>query len=98
MSSAVLCIFALWAVASVAVLVPRFTQWMREHDVAGLLPEWKFFAPIPGRGDFYLLYRDLYAESITDWTEIDLGGERRWWNCFWNPRRRERKALFDAAR
>ncbi len=98
MSALVAGFFALWAIASLAALVPRFTSWLRDHDLVGLLPQWKFFAPIPGRGDFYLLYRDIYAEDMTGWTELPLGGERRWWNFLWNPRRRERKAVFDAAR
>lgn len=98
MAALVVCFFAVWAAASLAALVPRCTPWLRTHDYAGLLPQWKFFAPIPGRGDFHLLYRDVYEDGVTDWTEIAVGEERRWWNFLWNPRRRERKAVFDAAR
>jgi len=90
--------FALWAGASILVLFPRVASFIRYKDFFGLVPEWKFFAPIPGKGDFHLLYRDLYAEDTTEWTEIDIGGERRWWNFLWDPGRRDRKAAFDAAR
>jgi hypothetical protein len=94
----VVCFFVAWAVGSLAVLVSRFTPWLRNHDLIGLLPQWKFFAPIPGRGDFHLLYRDVYAHGVTDWTEIAFAEEGGWWTCLWNPRRRESKAVFDAAR
>ena len=98
MSGLIITFFAAWATASILVLIPGVGPWLRRHDLLGLVPEWKFFAPIPGRGDFHLLYRDWFAEVATDWTEIVVGGERRWWNFLWHPRRRERKATFDAAR
>jgi hypothetical protein len=94
----VVAFFALWAGVSIVVLFPRAASVIRYKDFFGLVPEWKFFAPIPGKGDFHLLYRDLYPEGTTEWTEIDIGGERRWWNFFWHPARRDRKAAFDAAR
>jgi hypothetical protein len=90
--------FGAWALVSVLVLFPRIALFLRERDFFGLVPEWKFFAPIPGRGDFHLLYRDFYPEGNTGWTEIEVGGGRRWWNFVWHPHRRERKAAFDAAR
>jgi len=98
MTVVIVAFFIAWAAASLLVLVPRFSPWLRSNDILGLVPEWKFFAPIPGRGDFYLLYRDVYPESTTDWTEIMVGGKRYWWNLLWNPRRRERKAMLDIAR
>jgi len=98
MTGVVIAIFALWALASVLVLVPRFSPWIRAYDLFGWVPEWKFFAPIPGRGDFHLLYRDTYPEGMSEWTELLLGGPRRPWNCLWHPGRRERKAAFDASR
>jgi len=90
--------FAAWAAASILVLFPKWTPHLRQRDFFGLVPEWKFFAPIPGRGDFHLLYRDFYPDGCTDWTEIEVGGRRRWWNFVWHPNRRDRKAAFDAAR
>ena len=90
--------FAAWAAASILILFPKAAVYLRPRDYLGLVPEWKFFAPIPGKGDFHLLYRDFYAEGCTAWTEIDVGGRRRWWNFIWHPHRRDRKAAFDAAR
>ena len=98
MNIAIYIFFGLWTAGSLLVLIPRLAPWMRDHDIFELIPEWKFFAPIPGRGDFHLLYRDIYTDGLTDWTEIAVGGERRWWNFLWHPRRRERKAVFDIAR
>jgi hypothetical protein len=90
--------FAVWAGVSILVLFPKMTSRLRQRDIFGLVPEWKFFAPIPGRGDFHFLYRDFYPEGCTAWTEIEVGGRRRWWNFLWHPNRRDRKAAFDAAR
>lgn len=90
--------FAAWASVSLVVLLPKAAAFLRQHDFFGLVPEWKFFAPIPGRGDFHLLFRDFFPQGTTDWTELDIGGPRRWWNFLWHPHRREKKAAFDAAR
>ena len=73
-------------------------EFLRQHDFFGLVPEWKFFAPIPGRGDFHLLFRDFFPQGTTDGPQLDIGGPRRWWNFLWHPHRREKKAAFDAAR
>jgi hypothetical protein len=71
---------------------------IRQFDLFGWLPFWNFFAPRPGTLDFHLLYRDQISDgTITIWREIPLTHDRRWWNIFWNPGRREKKALFDAA-
>ena len=90
--------FAAWASVSLVALLPKAAAFLRQHDFFGLVPEWKFFAPIPGRGDFHLLFRDFFPQGTTDWTELDIGGPRRWWNFLWHPHRREKKAAFDAAR
>ena len=90
-------IFAIWILLSILVYVPKIGTWIRGSDFFSLIPEWKFFAPAPGRWDYYLLYRDQLAdESVTDWTETEVAGTRQWWNFIWNPSRRGRKALFDA--
>jgi hypothetical protein len=95
--AAVGCILGLWALASLLALIERCREPIRLYDVLFLIPEWKFFAPVPGQWDFHLLYRDRLGDgSITEWTEVVVGNPRRWWNAFWNPRKRGKKAVLDA--
>ncbi len=90
-------LFIIWGLCTILVHFPRFSETIRVLDFFVVIPEWRFFAPNPGRGDFFLLYRDQLAdETITDWREIEIVRERALWSGLWNPRRREAKALFDA--
>jgi hypothetical protein len=88
--------FGDWVLGSLLILVPRCAETLRLYDVLALLPEWKFFAPNPARGDFHLLYRDRLPSGLGPFTEIRFLEPRPWWACFWNPQRRSGKALFDA--
>lgn len=89
--------FGVWALATVLVQVPSLTDVVRRYDLLAMVPEWRFFAPNPARGDYHLLFRDfLDADCCTMWTEVPVGGTRRWWNVFWNTSKRANKALFDA--
>lgn len=87
-----------WLGLSAICQIPcGFTRRLRVMDLAGLVPHWTFFAPTPGTCDYYLLYRDdqLLDSSLTAWREISLCDNRRPWHLLWNPRKREKKALFD---
>ena len=86
-----------WLAISAVCQVPcRLTTVLRRLDLAGLIPNWPFFAPVPGMCDYYLLYRDERAGGgVTDWRELSLCDDRRPWHLLWNPRKREKKALFD---
>ena len=86
-----------WLLLSVIGQMPcELTQRLRALDMAGLIPNWSFFAPIPGTCDYFLLYRDeLTDRSLTDWREITLCDDRQPLHIVWNPRKREKKALFD---
>ncbi|MCC7377384.1 MAG: hypothetical protein IT581_22175 [Verrucomicrobiales bacterium] len=91
-------LFGVWALSTVLVHFDRFSPLIRAVDFFTVVPEWRFFAPNPGRGDFFLLYRDqLDDASVTDWREVRIIRPRAVWSAVWNPRRREAKALFDAA-
>ncbi len=87
---------SIWALSTVVVLLPRFREAIRTCDVLQLIPEWRFFAPRPGRNDYFLLYRCFGADgSATPWKEINLSRDRGFHNVVWNPCRRERKAWLD---
>jgi hypothetical protein len=77
-------------------LAPALAPAVTRLDLFMLLPEWRFFAPKPGRGDHFLLYRDS-PNGVTwgAWTEIPLNAPRRWHHFIWNPHRRAKKALLD---
>lgn len=89
--------FGIWTMLCLLVHIPRLKIFIRQLDLFLLIPEWRFFAPKPALGDFYLLYQDTFHDgSCTNWTEVRPMLERSRWNIFWNPGKRERKALFDA--
>jgi hypothetical protein len=86
-----------WLLLSAVCQIPcELTSRIRAHDLAGLIPVWPFFAPVPGTCDYYLLYRDELADgALGNWREIRLCDDRRSWHAIWNPWKREKKALFD---
>jgi hypothetical protein len=90
-------VLAAWFVLSALSQIPKIAPALRRFDPASLIPNWSFFAPKPVSFDYHLLYRDeLWDLTLTDWTEIPLVEERPWWCFVWNPKRRAKKALFDA--
>jgi hypothetical protein len=86
-----------WLAVSGLCQIPcAISRRLRARDLAGLIPHWPFFAPVPGTCDYYLLYRDELAEGfVDDWREISLCDDRRPWHFVWNPQKRPKKALFD---
>lgn len=71
---------------------------LRALDLFSWLPSYNFFAPNPGVHDFHLLYRDRLPQGgVTGWRELPLTRGRGWLDCLWNPGRRCKKALYDAA-
>ncbi|HSY48346.1 MAG TPA: hypothetical protein VLC46_06015 [Thermoanaerobaculia bacterium] len=98
-TTAVIVVFAVW------LLLTCLTQKegpvnsaVRRWDPLSLLPRWTFFAPNPGTTDHHLLYRDRIDEhTLTHWREIPLSESRSLLGAFWNPGKRNKKALTDAA-
>ncbi len=99
LEGAAIAIMLWWLALSAVCQIPcDLTRKLRALDLAGLVPHWTFFAPVPGTCDYYLLYRDeLDDGSLTDWRELSLCDSRQPWHLVWNPRKREKKALFDLA-
>lgn len=75
----------------------RLFERFRGLDPWGvLIPNWRFFAPLPSTQDVHLLHRVLHADGAhTEWEETSVLDERRWWHTVVYPRRRQSKALFD---
>ena len=62
------------------------------------LPIWTFFAPNPGRHDYWVVYRTLDAtERTSPWRDIELFAPRRFHQLLWFRDRRIGKAVFDLA-
>lgn len=61
------------------------------------IPKWNFFAPNPGKFDFYLLYREQhFGQSVGPWIQCELSDYKRnklYW--IWNFKKIGRKSLFD---
>lgn len=87
---------ALFLIAVAGQTQGQLVAWLRHWDLFELVPAWNFFAPRPGRFDYHLLFRDEVAAGWTGWREVRLYGERCWFDCLWNRRRRLKKAVFDA--
>ncbi len=82
---------------SILVLWCKPEAGIRARDVLRLIPQWRFFAPVPSTSDYFVLYRDIFPNgAFTDWTEL-RSVPRHWWNGFLFPAKRERKSELDAA-
>jgi hypothetical protein len=96
---AVVAFFVAWFVATVIKQFRgRAARAVQRCDRCSLVPQWTFFAPNPGRSDLHVLYRDVLADStVTGWSELALAVPRSRWTTLWNPQKRRRKAVSDAA-
>ncbi|WP_024877740.1 hypothetical protein [Saccharomonospora piscinae] len=75
---------------------PHWIQTKVDPTAMGI-PNWRFFAPTPGRHDYNLLYRSTLDDGeLTEWREHSVGVQRRALQMVWHPGRRLEKALFDA--
>lgn len=75
-------------------------HWLQTKlDPIGItIPNWRFFAPLPGRHDYNVLYRDRLPDgSVTTWREEQISVPRKMLQMVWHPRRRMEKALSDVA-
>ncbi len=93
----VIALLCLWISGTILLQVPGARQWLQRQDFSLILPEYRFFAPTPANGDLHLLFRDTFSDgTVGGWTEVCTIQPRRLRHALWNPRKRERKALFDA--
>lgn len=94
---------AAWFVASVLGQHPdRSYDKVRKLDRTGtgiLIPNWRFFAPIPAMEDQHFLYRLATEDKQehTPWREAYTIQPRRLVHAVWFPGRRMEKAIFDVA-
>jgi len=91
--------FLLWLGASALNQLPgELCRWLKRHDVIAAIPAWTFFAPNPGKSDFFLLYRDRSPEGYASpWRVVHVDGKAGMISAVWNPIKRRNKALTDHA-
>jgi hypothetical protein len=88
-----------WFVVSIiGQLDGRLLTALQRRDDFGLIPRWTFFAPRPGTVDYYLLFQLHGPSGPSPWQEEPLSSERTVTGAFWNPEKRNRKALSDVVR
>lgn len=92
---AVLCFFSFCSVLN--QFETNFKTTLSKLDILDLLPNWKFFAPVPGTQDFRIVYQDLVDDNFdSPWIECDvIQSGRKTWDFLWNPRKHFQKACID---
>lgn len=94
----VLGFFAGWFGLSVLQQMDRTTLARKVDPTSMLVPNWRFFGPMPARHDHNVLHRVRLADgTTTPWTEESMTVARSWGQVLWHPRRRIEKALFDVS-
>ncbi len=93
-------IFGVWLVCTVFWQFDRVrksSKLLRTINILNVLPIWTFFAPNPGMYDTHILFRDKREDgSLSDWMEVKLVEERKWYHFLWNPTKRKQKMAVDA--
>lgn len=86
--------FLVWAIIS--LIAQCKPQMFADYNMHLLIPNWRFFGPIPLKVDYILLYRDQLSNGcLTSFHEITPDINRTFKNFFWNPSFYKRKAYTD---
>jgi hypothetical protein len=88
-----------WVISLCGQCKSGFMTRLRAQDVFHLIPNWRFFAPVPARRDYHLEYRTRSrAGRISSYRRIEFLRERDWVTTLWNPSKRLRKAFNTSVR
>jgi hypothetical protein len=91
----IVAVFAVWFIAS-ALAQPRSSVIVktRRRDFGGLLPNYRFFAPVPIAFDYQIFYRLVREGVAGEWVPLDVPAKPSY--CWlWNPQQRLKKAVND---
>lgn len=92
-------VVTLWLVASALYQIGACRRRLARLDLLELLPSWSFFAPHPATRDSHVVIQDLRADgSLSGWKTVTSIPPRRLLDVVWNPTKRPRKILRDAAK
>ncbi|WP_280269087.1 hypothetical protein [Nocardia wallacei] len=92
-------VLAMIMLSAIGVLrvVPVCGRWIEALDVYLLVPDSKYFAPVPNRSDYHLLRRCTSPAGHTGaWTTVESSVKRSYRPSMVDPHRRIRKAMVDA--
>lgn len=95
---AIIVLFGFWFAITVLYATPVAKRFaVKRVLLLRLVPQWNFFAPIPGTHDSHLLYRDQLVDGcLGPWREcLDFTGKRRAAALIWHPEKRAKKTLCD---
>jgi hypothetical protein len=98
MFAVLIALLEIWLILTILAQSPRFKwiRWFQDRDYLALIPNWSFFAPNPGMGDFHLFYRDkLFDGQLTLWQDVAFSNGSLL-QSIWNPDKRRRKAITNA--
>ena len=77
----------------------RINKKAKSLDWLGIIPNYKFFCPVPTTTDYHLYYRVKGADvSWNDWEELAIGLRNPWLCFIWNPGKRDRKVFYAAVK
>jgi hypothetical protein len=83
-----------WLLSLVSQIKDGPLSRFRSKDIFHLLPNWRFFAPVPARRDYHLEYRTRSPKGLVSrYQRVNLLQERIWLTTLWYPRKRLRKSF-----
>lgn len=92
----VIAIYSIWSVASViSQSTTKYKVALKKKDYFQLLPNYKFFCPIPVKFDYHLyIRREEVNNTISEWEYLSCYNNKRIFHSIYNPEKRDRKAFF----
>jgi len=95
----VLALVALWLALTLAYQYTPVQTALGRIDPFKFIPSWAFFAPRPASRDTQIVVRDLFPDGrFGPWAPVCFFPQRRLLHLLWNPAKRPRKILQDAAK
>lgn len=93
----IISLIVLFTIGSALFQFDYFRKVLTRIDLFGILPNWSFFAPIPGTSDYRVMFCDYdQLDEKSDWIEIDMGFKHtRRFDFIWNPKKYFQKAIID---
>lgn len=98
----VIAIFSYWFLATLLANISLEIIPSKVYSILTLsrfplaIPVWTFFAPRPGKFDYYILYREVdYDGNFSNWFEMYKERRKPLLKMLWNPTRDLEKAILD---
>lgn len=82
---------------SIAIEIPKIERVINRFPTLSIfIPNWSFFAPIPGMFDYTLWYRYVSEDSkLSSWNKVLPPKQLKKFSFLWNPHKKFYKAIFD---